>query len=279
MGILFAIAEFFVFVLYGIFGYRKDVVISNLKSSFPEKSDAEISKIARAFYTHFGHILAEGIKGFTISKEELLTRYRFTNPELVEEMYQQKRSVILVSGHQNNWEFLVQSLNLQFSHQGVGVGKPITNAGFGTLMFNSRTRFGMKIWDFKKVKHIFKEAMEAKELFACMLLADQSPSNHKNSFWMNFLNQGTPKLFGPEYLAKKYNVPIFYFEVLKVKRGFYEATLVPVSYNPETETYGDITFKHNKLLEDSIRKNPSQWLWSHKKWKHAKHATDFEVRE
>lgn len=267
------------FFVYNVIGYRKEVVMGNLMSSFPDKSLKELKQIRRDYYKHFGQLLAEGIKGFSISEKELLQRYKFTNPELVEEMYEQGRSVILVSGHQNNWEFLVQSLNLQFSHQGVGVGKPITNQGFGKLMYNSRTRFGMKIWDFTDVKKIFQDAMDNKELFTCMLLADQSPGNHLKSFWMKFLNQSTPKLFGPEYLARKHNVPIFYFEVLKVKPGYYEATLIPVSYNPVEEKYGEITYQHNKLLEDTISRNPSQWLWSHKKWKHAHHAVEEEVRK
>jgi KDO2-lipid IV(A) lauroyltransferase len=121
--------------------------------------------------------------------------------------------------------------------------------------------------------------IDEKKLFACMLLSDQSPSNYRQSYWMKFLNQDTPVLYGPEYFAKKYDLPIFYYEVAKRKPGYYEVTLIPVSVDSKNTAYGEITYKHNKLLEETIIKNPSQWLWSHKRWKHSLNASEFEVHQ
>ncbi len=279
LSFLYAVASVFVFVVYHIFGYRKSVVFNNLQKSFPKKSMQEISAIADEFYDYFGRLMAEGIKGMTISERELLARYKVVNPELVNNFYDQGKSVILVSGHYNNWEFMVQSLNLQFKHQGVGVGKPITNKGFGGMMDNARMRFGMELWDHTNTRQNFKNAIENKRLITCMLLADQSPSNTKKSFWMKFLNQNTPTIFGPEYLAVKYNVPVVFYEVAKIKNGYFEITLTPVSLHPQKEEYGDITYRHNKMLEAVINRNPSEWLWSHKRWKHAKDARNHTIRE
>jgi len=275
--VLYGFTRFFMFIVYRIFGYRKEVVLMNLRNSYPAKTETEIQQIADDFYTHFGELAAEGIKGFTIGEKELMARYHFTNPELVEEMYKAGRSVILVSGHYNNWEFLVQSLDLQFSHQGVGVGKPISNQGFGKIMDDARMRFGNLIWDHTNVRQNFEGFIKNKKLFACMLLSDQSPSNHTKAFWMRFLNQDTPVLYGPEYFAKKYDVPVFFYIVNKIKRGYYELTLTPVTYHPKDEPYGDIIYKTNKLLEANMT-NPAEWLWTHKKWKYANNSKDFEVR-
>jgi KDO2-lipid IV(A) lauroyltransferase len=111
-----------------------------------------------------------------------------------------------------------------------------------------------------------------------MLLADQSTSNTDRSFWIRFLNQDTPVLFGPEKLAQTHDLPIIYYDVVKVKRGYYELTLKPVSLHPKEEAYGDITFKHNKMLEELIMNKPEYWLWSHKRWKHSAQSEKYEVR-
>ena len=277
LSVLYGITRFITFFVYHIFGYRKEVVFMNLRNSYPAKAESEIKQIADDFYQHFSELAAEGIKGFTISEKELMARYHFTNPELVEEMYAAGKSVILVSGHYNNWEFLVQSLDLQFSHQGVGVGKPISSQGFGKIMDQARMRFGNLIWDHTNVRDNFESFIKTKKLFACMLLSDQSPSNHTKAFWMRFLNQDTPMLYGPEYFAKKYDVPVFFYAVNKVKRGYYELTLTLVTDQPKDEPYGDIIYKTNKLLEESMT-NPAEWLWTHKKWKYASNAKNFEIR-
>ena len=278
MPFLYGLSRVFLFLVYTIFGYRKKVVLNNLKNSFPDKSETELKQITRRFYRHFGQITAEGVKAFSISEKNLRQRYKVTNPEIVEQLYQEGRSVLLVSGHYGNWEFMVQSLNLQFSHQGAGVGKPMTHSGFGAIMNKSRSRFGMEIWDHSNVREEIKKHLDNKSLFCCMLLADQSPSNTDRSFWMRFLNHDTATLFGPEKLAQTHNLPVIYYDVKKVKPGFYELTLKPVSLHPKEEAYGDITYKHNKMLEQLIEEKPEYWLWSHKRWKHSANSHRYKVR-
>lgn len=278
MSFLYGLSRVFLLLVYNIFGYRKEVVFTNLKRAFPKKSEKEIKEIAKKFYLHFGQIAAEGVKGFSISERSLRERYKVLNPEIVEAFYAKGKSVLLVSGHYGNWEFMVQSLNLHFSHQGSGVGKPITSDGFGKIMNKARSRFGMEIWDHTNVRDEIQSHMANNALFCCMLLADQSTSNTDKSFWMRFLNQDTPVLFGPEKLAQTFDLPVVYYNVEKVKPGYYELTLKPVSLNPKEEAFGDITYRHNKMLEECIVRKPEYWLWSHKRWKHSSHSDKYEVR-
>lgn len=278
MPMLYGLSRIFLLVVYNIFGYRKKVVYNNLENAFPEKSQEEIKKIAKRFYRHFGEISAEGVKAFSISKKNLMNRYKVVNPKLIEDFYKQGRSVLLVSGHYGNWEFMVQSLNVQFSHQGAGVGKPITKDGFEEIMNKTRSRFGMEIWNHTNVREEISTHLMKEKLFACMLLADQSTSNTDRSYWMRFLNQDTPVLFGPEKLAITYDLPVVYYDVIKIKPGFYEIHLKLVSLHPKEEAYGDITFRHNKMLEETINAKPEYWLWSHKRWKHSYHAEKYTVR-
>lgn len=270
MPILYSMSRLFLLFAYNVFGYRKHVVTRNLRHAFPQKSKEEIRQITREFYRHFADILAEGVKGYSISKKHLLRRFSFTNPELLDKYYEAGKSVLLVGGHYNNWEFLVLSLDLHFKHQGTGVGQVISNKRFAKMMQRVRARYGMEVWNSKNVREKIVAYQADQKPFVCLLLADQSPHNPDKSHWVNFLNRDTAVIFGPEYLAKKYDLPVVYYTVTKEKRGVYKATLVPVTDNPSEEKEGAITEKHVALLEEEINTKPAYWLWSHKRWKHSR---------
>lgn len=259
-------------VIFTIINYRKKVILGNIQRSFPHKTAKEHQAIRAQFQWHFLDLMVEGIIMLYLPKKELLKRFRFKNPEVINTYYDQNRSVLLVGGHYNNWEYLVSSLDLQFKMQGCGVGKPISNKGFGNMMNSRRTRFGMEVWDQYNVRQKMEQYHKEQKPFCCLLLADQSVNKIENAYWMEFLNQRTPCIFGPEYLSKKYELPLVYFHTQKVKRGHYEAELFLVNDAKVTETsYGDMSFKHNKMLEADINKQPAYWLWSHKRWKHGNH--------
>lgn len=276
--VLWAIGRVFLFFVYNVFGYRKTVVKENIARAFPERSPHEQALIRRKFYRHLGDMFAEGVKGYTISKKNVLKRFSFVNPEIIEGYYKQGRSVLLVGAHYNNWEFLVLSLNLHFSLQGAGVGQKITSKSFGAMMEKTRSRFGMEVWNNENVRQKIEEYQANKQPFICLLLADQSPKDPEKAYWMRFLHQDTPVIFGPEYLAKKYNLPVVYYTVTKLKRGQYRATLLPVSDQPQAEEPGEITYRHVKFLEEQIKETPEFWLWSHKRWKHAQKANGRYIR-
>lgn len=272
--LLYMLSDLLYLILFRAFTYRRQVVLDNLRSSFPDKSEAEIQVIAKKFYHHLCDLMLEGIKAFSISKAELLKRYRCTNPALLEELNNKERGIILVSGHYNNWEYLVLSLDLQFKLQGVGVGKPISNKGFEATINQRRQRFGMHVIDHTMVRSYMDQSLEQKQANALMLLADQSPNDRHKCFWMRFLNQPTPVIFGPEYLAKKYKMPAVFYLVRKVKRGYYELDLRIIDAKPENSPYGHITQAHTKWLEEAILETPEFWLWSHKRWKHKQYAPE-----
>jgi KDO2-lipid IV(A) lauroyltransferase len=272
MPVLYGASRFFLLFAYNVFGYRKHVVTRNIRLAFPDKSKDEIRQIRKEFYRHFADMLAEGAKGYSISKKHLLRRFSFTNPELPDAYYNQGKSVLLVGGHYNNWEFLVLSLDLHFKHQGTGVGQAISSKDFAKVMKRVRSRYGMEVWNSNNVREKIVEYQNDNKPFICLLLADQSPHNPEKSYWVNFLNRDTPVVFGPEYLSRKYALPVYFYTVSKVKRGVYKATLVPITEDPRGEAEGAITEKHVALLEEEIKAQPAYWLWSHKRWKHKRKA-------
>ena len=109
--LIYILTDFLYINLILIFPYRRKVVRQNLERSFPDKTLSEIKKIERKFYRHFTDILAEGIKNLTISQRELSKRLIVKNPEIMNELYTQNKSVLLVSGHYNNWEWLITTQN------------------------------------------------------------------------------------------------------------------------------------------------------------------------
>lgn len=267
LSILYGIASFFSFIANHIIKYRSGVIEQNLRLAFPEKSPEELRCIKRKFYKHFSELAAEMIKMLTISQKSLLKRYHCTNPEIVNHYYEQGRSVILMSSHYNNWEWMVLSLNNQFLHHGVGVGAPNSNKVFEKLINRARTRYGTSVVFANSIRSEFIRREEEQLLTSYMMLSDQSPPNIQKSYKTYFLNQPSGIVFGSEYFAKKHDLPVFYYQVIKQKRGYYEIEVELITDNPTATKHGEITEKYVRLLENTIRQEPAYWLWSHRRWK------------
>ena len=265
--ILYPISRLMYFVIYRLIGYRKEVVINNLRNSFPEKSQKEINTISKEFYKHLADIFIEALKMLTIRKNNLLKRYRCVNPEILDNYYKNNQSVILVSAHYNNWEYMVASLGLHFSHHGIGVGKRMSDKYFEKLMHKKRTRYSTEVCYADNTKETFKKYIDSNTPCVYMLLSDQSPNDKNKCFWTRFLNQDTAVIYGAEHLAKKYNFPVFYYSVKKEKRGYYSFEIFPITDKPQETEYGFITQSHVSHLEKAIKQEPQYWLWSHKRWK------------
>jgi KDO2-lipid IV(A) lauroyltransferase len=265
LGILYKVSDLLYFIFTRVFPYRKAVILGNIQRSFPSKSHAEHQQLVKDFYRHFADILIEGVKNLTISKQQLKKRMVVRNPELMQELFDEKRNVILVSGHFNNWEWLISAQNLLFKHQAFGIGMPMTNKFWDKKVNQRRERFGMQV--INSTNYQIKFRTFKKKPFAVLTLGDQSPANTSKSYWMNFLNQETAVLFGTEHMANDYNFAVVFFVVHKVRRGYYELELKLVTKEAKNLEWGYITERHTKMLEKEINKNPDQWLWSHKRWK------------
>lgn len=271
--LLYGLADFAYFVLFRAIGYRKKVVINNLRNAFPEKNENEIQLIAKRFYHHLSDIFIEAILNLRLSKKKLFKRYHCTNAEILTPYYEAGKSVILMSAHYNNWEYMITTLEHQLKHHGIGVGKELSNKTLDKRLNKYRTRYGTEVVFANKVRDTFEYYHNHNVPVAYMMLSDQSPNNINKCLWTTFLHQDTGFIFGAEHFAKKYNIPVFYYEVQKVKRGYYEVTFSLITDNPLEEKHGDITQKYVNLLEQTIIKKPEYWLWSHKRWKHKKPET------
>lgn len=260
-------ADFFYLLLITVLPYRKKVITANLERCFPEMSKRNIAKLRREFYRTFTDMLIEGIKNLGISEKELKKRFVIENPELMDGLFNQGKSVLLVSAHYNNWEWMITGQNLFFKHQAVGIGMPLSS-GFWDKKINAlRQRFGMKVIHSKIVKESFENYKKNGLCTATLVLADQSPGDSNKSFWTNFLGQSTAVAFGAEQLANTYDQAVVFYLPKKIKRGYYTSKLILITDDPKSLAWGEITEQHVRLLEKGILENPAGWLWSHKRWK------------
>jgi len=263
--IVYLLSDFLFVLFYYVFGYRKKVIYGNLKKSFPDKTDKEINKIAKAAYKNLADITIEGIKGFSMSKTELVKRYKVTNPEILDKYFEQGRSVIGIGSHYANWEWGVLCFSLQFKHKSIGIYKPLSNKYIDTYIRKTRAAWGMNLESIKRTNDTFEKNKNTASLY--FLVADQSPSNIVSAYWIDFLNQDTACLHGPENYAKQYNLPIVYGNVTRIKRGFYTVELIELFEESKNTEDAQITKKFMGVLENIIKEKPENWLWSHKRWK------------
>jgi KDO2-lipid IV(A) lauroyltransferase len=263
--LLYRISNGIAWLLDRVLGYRAKVVEENLKRAFPEYSEAERQQIRHGFYRHLADILVEGLKGLFIAKKEVLRRYRFVNPEVVNQFYQQGQHVFAMPAHYGNWEWGVLSFSLQVQHDVIGVYKPIRNPIVEAYMAKRRSRFGLILNPFYQTRQAMENPPARPSLY--IMMSDQGPSSTKKAQWVEFFGQDTACLHGADYYSRKLNYPVLFMDVQRVKRGFYEITFSVLFDQPAQTEEPQVTETYMKKLEEVIRKKPEDWLWSHRRWK------------
>lgn len=262
---LYIVSDVLYVLFYYIFHYRRRVVYDNLKNSFPEKNETEINHIQRKFYRHLCDLIVETVKSVSISEKQIKERAVLTNPEVITNYYAQGRSLVAVGGHYCNWEWAGQSFPFYTQNKFLIVYKPLTNTIFDQFFQRVRARFGtIPVAMNKAMRELAKLR---NELPTIALLGDQTPSREGLDYFTDFLNQKTPVFLGVEKIARATNSVVLYYDMKKVKRGYYTYTLNTLFAEPkQTEEY-EITKAHVKFLENIIIREPQYWLWSHRRWK------------
>lgn len=263
--LLYRISDGLAFVLHRLVKYRKNVIEENLRGAFPDKSEADIHKIVKGVYLNLTDITLETIKGFTAPMAELKRRSINRNPELVNKYLAEGKSVILSGSHLNSWEWPCMTIPEPINGPCVTAYKPLTNPLVDRYYNWRRTRGGMEMVSMDDTFKALRRYKETPSMF--ILVGDQSPSSHKSVLWLPFLNRETAFMPGIEFLARRFDYPVLYFQVERVRRGFYELTYREVWAEPKKAEETEITRAYAALVEQLIREQPENWLWSHKRWK------------
>jgi len=268
--VVYVLSDFIFFLLYSVFGYRKKVVYKNLKLVFPEKSDKELKQIQRTFYGHLCDTFMEMIKTMNLSNEEVKKRYNVTNLEVLLEI-EKTKSILIVCSHYANWEWNV-SINNYVKSEGYAVYQKIKNRYFDNWIQSTRARFKTTlITQEETVRTVVKNVKENIPSIYGMV-SDQSPQAHRAPYWTEFMGIKVPVFSGPESMARKMDLAVVFLKVVKVKRGYYEATFIPITTAGKSTNEHEITDKFLRLTEQQIRENPPYYLWTHRRWKHRNKA-------
>lgn len=262
--IMYFLADaFYVLVYYG-FGYRKAIVMKNLAIAFPEKTEAERIRIAKDFYHNFIDMIFETIKMFSISNQELQKRFS-TNIEVLNNLYETGQNVQLECGHFFNWEIINLSLGLLSKYPFIGVYQPLSNKVMNRIMLQMRQKNGTILIPASDFRNNFSAWV--KNRYALGLAADQNPPNEFKAHWVNFFGRLTPFIVGPEKGAKDKNTAIVFCHFYKTKRGYFQADLELLTTTPNEFKAGELTQIFASHVEKAVRKTPSNYLWSHRRWK------------
>ncbi len=263
--ILYLFSDGIYLLIYYLFKYRRDLVLNNLLIAFPEKTDSERNKIAKQFYRNLIDTFVESIKFISISKKQI-EKHATVDFELIHQLTEKGSNIHIMGGHQFNWEYgnALFAMNLKIPF--VGIYMPIQNKYLEKIFFNFRSKYGtvlISATDFKTNAYdVFSKQ------YTLGLVADQNPGVPSNAYWMNFFGKPAPFISGPGKGAVKNNTAVVIVGFSKIKRGYYHFAPILITENGALFTPEQLTVSYKNELEKIIRKDPANYLWSHRRWKY-----------
>lgn len=264
--LLYIISDFLYFLAYRVVKYRLEVVRENLKNSFPEKPENELKRIEKDFYRFLTDSILETIKLLHISDNQLKKRVRVINPEIIEELVKSKPDIILYLGHYCNWEW-VPALTLTVKRPSImgTLYSPLHNKLMDKIMLRLRSQLNLLCIPSDKAYRTLLEMRSEGKDYMIGFIADQRPPRPYRH-WTEFLGQRTAFMAGGETIGRKVGASFVYLDISRPRRGHYELSFVPMRIedaDTEEYPYSRLFFR---LLEQTIRRQPAYWLWSHKRW-------------
>jgi KDO2-lipid IV(A) lauroyltransferase len=272
--LLYVYGDILYFITFYVARWRVDLARRNLAAAFPDMPAAERETILRQNYRNLARTLMEAIWGSRASGEALMRRVAFENPAVIEKYKAAKQSVVLLTAHTCNWEWLLLAAGARFGIPIDAVYKTLRLKVVDAFTREMRSRFGGNPIPFENfVFELLKRAGEAR---AYGLLADQTPVKRMPKYWTKFLNQDTAFFLGPERIARYLDAPVLYVEMKRAGAGRYSVHLHVLAEPPyEDEDAGvKIAEAYARGLEATIRAHPADWLWIHNKWKYARPADE-----
>jgi Kdo2-lipid IVA lauroyltransferase/acyltransferase len=267
--ILYIFSDFIYILLYYFPSYRRKVVENNLKNSFPEKTSEELKSIEKKFYKHLADLFIETFKLAHMSRTEQKKRFTYSNLGIIDKLREEKRDIIAVLGHYNNWEWPTM-LPEFLKYKIVIIYKPLQNKYFNKFINDQRSKYGIVL---TPTSQIIREIINYRNdniNTLSVFLSDQIPAKGDIKYWTTFLNQDTAVFTGAGKIASKYDMAIVFFHIQKVKRGHYNLDIELLLEHTAGLPVNLITESHVRRLEEIIREKPEYWIWSHRRWKHKK---------
>ncbi|MCK9501753.1 MAG: lysophospholipid acyltransferase family protein [Lascolabacillus sp.] len=269
--VLYLLSDILYFFIYYIIRYRRKLVRRNIKNSFSFETEKRIISIEKEFYHHLCDYFVETIKTLHISDEEMRKRMKFENPEMINRLTASGNSCILSLGHYCNWEWVTSIVN--YLTPGIKQGlvyKELHSKAFDHLFVRLRSSFKAIPIEMRSVYRKLIESKNKGETVVVGLLSDQRPPKSTGHYWTRFMNQDTVVQTGMEKIAKLLGFSIVYLDITKVKRGHYIGKFYVITPDASNEPEYEIMERYMNKLEETIKKDPAYYLWSHNRWKFKK---------
>ena len=265
--LLYGLSNGIAFLLERVVKYRHEVTYNNLHRSFPEKSEQELLTLMHRYYRHMGDLIVETIKLLHISDRQMKEHVTVRGGELVERLAADGRPVICFLGHYGNWEW-VQEISHYYRRPALNaeIYRPVKDPVSDTIMKTIRSRFDTTpIPQKQAVRTLLKMNQEGQQ-FIVGFIADQRPNSLNLHHWTWFLNQDTAYATGGEEIGTHLKAHFVYLDIEKPSRGHYTMTLHEMKPDEQDQEPYPYTRLFLKLMEQTIRRDPAYWLWSHNRW-------------
>ncbi len=253
--------------------YRRKLVRRQLAEAFPEKTQQELQSIECKFYQQLCDYFVEFIKQLSFSEKSMRKHMVFEGFDKLASQLNAKHPISFVYlGHFGNWEWIA-SLTYTAKPYGVACSQvyhPLSDKVFDKLMTDVRCRYGGECIPMRKTVRRLIKANTEKHPLVCGMIADQQPRWDAIHYFTRFLNHESAVFIGTEELAKKFNSPVYYARVTKIRRGYYRCQFIPMTTHPADMDNHLLTDKYMQMLEEDIRRSPELWLWTHKRWSRTK---------
>lgn len=273
--ILYRISDLLYLVFYHCLHYRVKVVRENLTKSFPDKSTEELRSIEREFYRQLTDNIVETVKLLSISNATIDRRVEVCRADIVEKAAATGRPIFLYLGHYCNWEW-VPAITHHFRQPKTTaqIYKPLRNKAFDRLMLKVRSRFNaLNIEQARAMRTLIKLSREGSYIVG--ILDDHSPNHSRSHHFMDFLNHpGTIINVGAEEIGSRLNAIFLYLDVEKTGRGHYRLTFKPIDIDQADKEEYPYSRRYMAMLQETIRRQPPYWLWSHKRWRYTRQSIE-----
>ena len=266
--LLYLRSDVYFFFVYHIARYRRKVVRRNLLRSFPEKGEAEIKRIEKRFYHNLCDVIVETCKLMRMSVEEAKGRIEVDNPEVVERLFDQRKSLFLAIPHSGNWEWFGKRLQTLSGHHPMAIYKKVKDPSMDRFAYKLRTSLPVEMVESNDALRTL--ARRSDTLDAVVILADQTSFGLESDYWNTFLHQETCWFTGLERMAKFLDYAVVFVDMKRVGRGRYKLAFHLICESPKATGKGYIMEQYSRHIERFIHEQPDNWLWSHRRWKHTR---------
>jgi Kdo2-lipid IVA lauroyltransferase/acyltransferase len=262
---LYALSTFLYWLAYHVARHRRHVIDEQLGKVFPEASEAAREAIHRHFLKNFCDVMVEVLKSVSMSADDMRARVHIVNLEVVRRHLDAGQSVMFVTSHLCNWEWLLHGVTLQLGYPVDAAYKPLQDPWAEKLMLGIRSRFGARL---VPAKELLADFLRRRGIVRALAMnADQAPVSTDKRYWTQFLGQDTAFYIGAEQIARATRLPIIYASVRRLRRGYYEVQFQPLWDGREVIAPNAATERYARACEIDVLKNPADWLWSYRRWR------------